>query len=310
MRKFLLLIITLTLLLTGCATNITENNQPEKAEFIITDSLGNSCSLKKNARIACGYGSFSECWLLSGGKLIGVTSDAVEERNLSFDNNTEIIGTVKEISAEKLISIAPDYVILSSEISSQLKLQKVLNQAGIACGYFKIDSFEDYRNIMKQFCGYNERSDLYEENVVKTENKINDILKKAPENSEKTYLLMRAYSTGIKVKTDNIADDIIKSFKVTSIIENTPSLLDNLSVEEIIVQNPDYIFVLTMGDENAAKEYLANNIENNPAWSTISAVKNNNYIILPKELFHYKPNNRWDDSYEYIAKILYPEIFR
>ena len=41
-----------------------------------------------------------------------------------------------------------------------------------------------------------------------------------------------------------------------------------------------------------------------------TAVKNGNLVVLPKELFHYKPNDRWDDSYEYLAKIIYPEIFR
>ena len=32
------------------------------------------------------------------------------------------------------------------------------------------------------------------------------------------------------------------------------------------------------------------------------------YVILPGELFHYKPNKRWGESYEYLADILYPEI--
>ncbi len=52
---------------------------------------------------------------------------------------------------------------------------------------------------------------------------------------------------------------------------------------------------------------MAENIENNPAWSERSAVKNSRYIYLPKDLFHYKPLNRWDESYAYIAKLLLNE---
>ena len=33
------------------------------------------------------------------------------------------------------------------------------------------------------------------------------------------------------------------------------------------------------------------------------------YIVLPKDLFHYKPNNRWGESYQYLGEILYPELF-
>ena len=32
-------------------------------------------------------------------------------------------------------------------------------------------------------------------------------------------------------------------------------------------------------------------------------------IVLPKDLFHYKPNNRWGESYQYLGEILYPELF-
>ena len=34
-----------------------------------------------------------------------------------------------------------------------------------------------------------------------------------------------------------------------------------------------------------------------------------NRELLPKDLFHYKPNERWDESYEYLARILYPSVF-
>ena len=41
----------------------------------------------------------------------------------------------------------------------------------------------------------------------------------------------------------------------------------------------------------------------------LTAVKQDRLILLPKELFHYKPNARWGESYAYLAKILYPQCF-
>jgi iron complex transport system substrate-binding protein len=80
-------------------------------------------------------------------------------------------------------------------------------------------------------------------------------------------------------------------------------------MEVIIQEDPDFIFVITMGDSEKALQNLKEGIETNPAWKDLSAVKNNRYIVLPKELFHYKPNARWGESYEYVAKILYPDKF-
>lgn len=299
-------ILTVILLLCGCTS---QNKPTDTSGYKITDSFGNSSYLPKNARVVSCYGSFAQCWALSGGELAGVTDDAIGERNLKLSDDTKIIGTVKEINTENLINLNPDYVILSSDIATHEKLSKSLTDMGIQNGRFNIDSFEDYDSMMKQFCGYNNRDDLYEKYVTDVKKDIEKTISQIPQNGQKTYLLMRAYSTGIKVKRQNIADDIIARF-ATNIAEKNPSLLEDISVEEVIKENPDYIFVLTMGSEESAKEYLENNIENNPAWAGLDAVKSGNYIILPKDLFHYKPNNRWNESYEYIAKIIYPQIYR
>ena len=121
---------------------------------------------------------------------------------------------------------------------------------------------------------------------------------------------MRAFSSGIKAKKDdNLAGQILNELGITNIADANPSLLEEMSVEHIIKEDPDFIFALTMGSEAAAATYLNENVESNPVWQDLKAVKNNNYILLPKDLFHYKPNNRWDESYEYLAKIIYPEVF-
>lgn len=308
MKKILYCFILIFLFtITGCQSN--KNIKYTNEENTITDCLGNSCVLPDNPRIVSCYGSFSECWLLSGGNLVGVTDDAVDERNLNIDDSVTNVGTVKDINLELVISLVPDYVILSNEIASHKQLAPALKNMGVNFGFFQIDNFTDYDELMAQFCKINKRDDLYKQNVLDVSENINLILSKIPEESNKTYLVMRAYSTGIKVKTDNIADNILREFNIANITDKTPSLLNDLSAEHIISQNPDYIFVLTMGDEDAAYKYIKENIENNPAWKDLDAVKNNNYIVLPKNLFHYKPNNRWDESYEYIAKIIYPEIF-
>ena len=80
-------------------------------------------------------------------------------------------------------------------------------------------------------------------------------------------------------------------------------------MDTIIAEDPDYIFVTTMGDSQKAIDALKAGIESNPAWGSLSAVQNGRYLILPKDLFHYKPNARWAESYEYLARILYPDLF-
>lgn len=274
----------------------------------LTDAFGGSTVIKKDARVVSCYASFAECWELSGGTLVGVTSDALEEGRIKSE--PALVGTVKQIDLERLTALSPDYVILSADLTAHTRLDGNLTQLGIAHGYFRVDTFEDYSRLMEQFCAVNGRPDLYEKNVIQTGERIEAVLSMIPRDQKQSVLLIRAYSTGVKAKTDdNLAGQILSELGLLNIADETPSLLEDMSLEHIISRDPDHIFVLTMGSEESARAYLAENIESSPAWSGLTAVKNGNYRILPKDLFHYKPNSRWNESYEYLAKCIYPEIF-
>lgn len=308
-RRFFcaLLLFSVLLSLAACAASPA----PEEPDGVaLRDVNGSTVRLRPESRLVFGEASLAECWLLAGGMPVGVPLDAIEERALPLAADTAAVGTVKSPDLEKIAALEPDYVVLSADLSAHAQLKDILEQMGIPCGYFRLDSFEDYRELMAQFCAVTGRADLYEENVLSVEMRIAALRDKLPEAPGLSALLLRAYSTGMKAKTDdNPAGKILKDFGLENPAESNPSLLEELSIEKIILDDPDYIFVMTMGSETEAREYLRANVESDPAWSGLSAVKNGRYIILPQELFHYKPNDRWDDSYEYLAKIIYPDLF-
>ena len=337
MKRILPLFLALALLLTGCtAVSTTEStsqtvsqvdspssalesaaesasSQLESAgEVSITDSNGSQITLDTSApRVVAAYGSFAEAWLLAGGELCGVTQDALEQRDLGLPEDIAVVGTVKEPNAEEIIALEPDLVLLASDITAQADIRDVLENAGLACAFFQVDTFADYAFMMEQLCAITGRDDLYEENVTQVGQQIEEAQANAALSSTRpNVLLIRAFSTGIKAKTDDeLAGAILKDLGAHNIADDHPSMLEDLSLEEVIAADPDYIFVTTMGDEQKALDYLNGLIQQNPAWSELSAVKEDRYIVLPKDLFHYKPNNRWGESYQYLGEILYPELF-
>lgn len=333
MKRILPLFLALALLLTGCtAVSTTESTSqtvsqvdspssaPESAssqlesagEVSITDSNGSQITLDTSApRVVAAYGSFAEAWLLAGGELVGVTQDALEQRDLGLPEDIAVVGTVKEPNAEEIIALEPDLVLLASDITAQADIRDVLENAGLACAFFQVDTFADYAFMMEQLCAVTGREDLYQENVTQVGQQIEEAQAKAALSSTRpNVLLIRAFSTGIKAKTDDeLAGAILKDLGAHNIADDHPSMLEDLSLEEVIAADPDYIFVTTMGDEQKALDYLNGLIQQNPAWSELSAVKEDRYIVLPKDLFHYKPNNRWGESYQYLGEILYPQLF-
>jgi iron complex transport system substrate-binding protein len=309
---FVLLIISLfTLVLTGC------KEQPEEKEnsdyyYSFTDALGNTVNLKnKPQRVVSLVGSYAETWILAGGELSGVTSDVVSERNLDLPSETKIVGTIKDPNLEEIIALSPDFVLLSTDIESHVKISETLKKPNIPFAFFKVEHFEDYLDMLDVCTDITGNKELYEKNGLAVKKQIDDILKKIDKNNNLQILLIRAFSSGAKAKDDdNMACKILNDLGTVNIASKHKSLLEDLSMEEIILEDPDYIFVVTMGNSEQALKTLKDGIEKNPAWNKLSAVKNDRYIVLPKELFHYKPNAKWGESYEYIAKILYPDEFK
>lgn len=275
-----------------------------------TDALGYSVTLSSWERVASLYGSFAETWVLAGGALAGVTDDAVEERGMELGEDIVQLGGVKQPNLEEIIAVDPDFVILSADIAGHVDLHEALTSAGIPHAYYRVDRFSDYLEMLEQFCRMTGREDLYAQNGLAVQTEIDRILDIVQGQPAPTALLLRAFSTGAKAKgEDNLAGVMLRELGAENLVEQYESLLEDVSLEEVIAADPDFIFVVTMGSsEAAALDYMKQNFESNPAWAGLTAVREGRYIQLPKNLFHYKPNARWGESYAYLAKILYPEL--
>lgn len=274
-----------------------------------TDALNRPVTIQPPQRVVSLYGSFAEAWTLAGGTLAGTTQDAVEERGMTLPADVAIVGTVKTPDTERVAALNPDFVILSADIAGHVQLDAMLTDMQIPHAYFQVDTYTAYLDMLQGFCRLTGRRDLYEKNGAAVEREIQEVLQKVPADGKKpTVLLIRAFSTGAKAKgKDNLAGVILDDLGADNIVERHASLLEDLSIEEIIEEDPDYILVSVMGtDDQKALDALKKGVQANPAWNELQAVKNDRYIVLPKELFHYKPNARWGESYAYLAKILYP----
>ena len=309
--KRLLCGLLAALLLAACAAPAQSPAATDSAVDFV-DAQGTQVALQSWDRVVSLYGSFAELWLLSGGTLVGATTDAVEERGLDLGGDVALVGNVKTPSLEEVLALEPDFVILSADIEGHVALDESLTAAGVPHAYFRVDNFEDYCTVLRQFCQMTGRDDLFEEYGAAQQQRVERIKAAAAQmqDAAPTVLLIRAYSTGAKAKgTDIFAGAMLAELGADNIVTRYDSLLEDLSMETIIAADPDLILMVPMGaNEDAAAAYMAEHFEANPAWAGLTAVQNGCYAMLPKELFHYKPNARWADSYAYLAKILYPGL--
>lgn len=298
---------------SGSAQSSNQTSAEQQDAVTFTDALGRTVTVESWDRVAALYGSFAETWTLAGGTLVGSTDDAIKERGMDLGPDVAVVGTTKEPNTEELFALNPDFVLLSAETPAQVSLDDTLTRAGIPHAYLRTNTFEEYLTVLHQFCEMTGREDLYEKNGLSVQRQIDAVCEKVRQSGKPTptVLFLRAYSGGCKAKgADSLTGAMLADLGAENLADRTPSLLEDLSMEEIVTADPDYIFVTTMGaNSENSMAWMTEHLESSPAWSGLKAVQEGHYYILPKELFHYKPNARWGESYEYLAKLMYPDLF-
>lgn len=306
-----LLAALLCLLVPACAP-AAQSRPAGEHDITFTDSLGNQVVLEQAPeRVAALLGSYAEAWVLAGGEdsLMAVTRDAFEERGMDLREEVANLGESHQPNLEALFAAQPDLVLLTPDLEGQLALKESLDSAGIPNAWFKVETFEDYLAMLRTFTDLTGREDLYEHNGLAVQARIEAVKAAAQEKEGPSVLLLRAFSSNVKAKnSDNTAGVMLRDLGCKNIADSDSGLLEELQMEAILTANPEYIFVVTMGsDTEKAMDNLKDLFQSDPAWQSLAAIERGNVYVLDKQLFHYKPNARWGESYEKLAGILYPE---
>jgi iron complex transport system substrate-binding protein len=341
MKRMVLLLLSLVLvagMFTACSspkvedvdTPLVEDNKQNDdvtesiTEFGVTinedtvsfiDGRGQEVTINKNPqRAVVLYNSFLEVWMDNGGSVVGKLEPSVGQEEIAGVEDAEIVGKLGAISVEKVISVEPDLIIVNSTQKSQLELIPSFEGVGIPVIAIDYVGLDDYLTITRLFTALNEREDLFKSNALDIVEKIDDILATVPEEKEHKILLIMASAKSVTARdSTSYVGLMLEDLNTINIADESGGALSsqNFSMEKILEEDPDFIFVQTTGsDLDATIDRLKEDTEANPAWASLSAVKNDRYIILPKDIYMLKANLRYAEAYENLATILYPELFQ
>ena len=297
--------------LSGCKATSGNETANNENRVTFTDALGREVSVeKKPERTAALIGSFADVWALSGGTLCAAPEDAWEDFGLELPEAVNL-GGAHSPGFEALLSSDPDFVIASASTAANVDMKEQLENAGITVAFFDVDDFGDYLEMLDICTDITGRKDLFEKNGLNVKNEIDSIKAEfanadIPED-KRTVLLLRASAGFIKAKDSEgtILGEMLSDLGCINIADSDKSLLEDLSVESVIRNEPYRIFVVTMGDDTEkALSNLTRMMEENPAWGTLSAVKNDRLHVMEKKLFNIKPNAKWAQAYEKLSDIL------
>lgn len=308
MKKIVCVIIAaLIIILPGC---VKTEDKTEPDGYTFTDDMGNTVTVNEPKRVAALLGSYADVWMLAGGTVCASADDAWDDFGLDMPEDAVNLGNTKKLNFELLLSAKPDFVIASTNTLQNVEWKSSLDNAGITVAYFDVSDFNDYLRMLKICTDITGKSENYQKYGESLKFEIDEIHQRRENEPEQTVLVMRASATSIRAKNskNNVLGEMLATFNCVNIADKDKSLLENLSMESIVLQNPDKIFIVQSGDDTeGTKENIIKTLGDDPLWNELDAVKNGKVYYMDKRFFNLKPNAEWAKAYERLEECLYGE---
>lgn len=317
LKKILLCTAAISLLGIGrpeCVWASEQQAIQKTEEVTFTDSLGREVSVTAPQRTAALIGSYADVWHQAGGTVCASAEDAWDDFEFEMPEDAVNLGMTKEPSLEKLFEAQPDFILASTKTRANMEMLDTLNATGIPTAYFEINVFEDYLSMLKICTEITGREDLYKKNGLDVQAQIEEVLKHSEERLAKEeapkILVLVASASSIRAKnsTSGVLGMMLHDLGCVNIADSETSLLENLNIEYILKENPEYIFtVQSGGDTDGTEKALAELLGAGSAWSALTAVQEGRVFHMDKRLYNLKPNARWAEAYEGLERILSDE---
>jgi iron complex transport system substrate-binding protein len=311
----ILIVVTILVTFSGLqAKQAAPGSDPRSGYLKIKDDAGRTIILQhKPYRIVVLSPSFLELLYAMDGKAVGRPSSTAKLDVLSKQGqDIPEVGFVYNINVEKVVALQPDLVIAMQGMHEMLI--PVLESNHIPVMALRYKTYSDVFDKITLFGDITGNPKKAAAVLQTIKSKLKLITDKLPAQTIKIAIL-HATSKSVSLELENsIAGNTAKLLRLQNVAAgsmpvDSGSDMTPYSLEKLAERDPDLIFVVTMGKKDEIEKTMREDVESNPAWSTLRAVRNKKLVFLPSELFLLNPGLQIPESAEYMAKIVYPEVY-
>ncbi len=222
--------------------------------------------------------------------LLGITPVGVPTSTNPLPKDFEAItkiGSPMAPDLEVISSLQTELIIGASALQSSL--DQALTGMNIPSAYLPTESYDDLKlsfKVLGTYFGKEEKMNEVLQSIVAKENELEEQGKgkELPSvmlviGTSDSFMVMneKSYLGSLveRLGADNIAQSVLKA----------ASTYSPMNLEDIVVADPDMIFVLASGDHGANEDKFKQEIEKNSAWTQLSAYKNDKIYMLDYSTF-------------------------
>jgi len=218
------------------------------------------------------------------------------------------VGQAMAPNLEIVASLKPDLFIVDSMFKE--KIEKSLKEYDLNAFYFETGTYSKYIESIQKLGTELGKKD--EANKIVEEFKLTEkeVAKKAKDGEKpKVAVLFGGGDNFMLATKTSYLGDLVNTVGAENIADGLDGKVDSgyiqFSMEQIVKEDPDYILRFAHGDVEETKKSYEKAFDKNPAWQTLSAVKNGNVVDLDSSVFNVSANIFVKDAIKELGDILY-----
>lgn len=223
--------------------------------------------------------------------------------------SAEEVGMIHQPNQEKILALHPDLVI-GVNVPYHQQLRESLAKAGIPLYINVLDSYQDVLDTLTFFGELTGNQEQAEKSIKKLQSDHEQAVQKTQgHNSPRAVILFQTPQGSSAATRHSFAGDLMQQMGGQNLADQAGSAeaaFVPLSTEYIIRQNPEVIFIISMGNTEEQLKNFTDSLSSDPVWNGTDAVKNHRVFVLPNELFTVNPGMRMGEAMKTMAEALYP----
>lgn len=311
LKNFTCMFLCLLLLLAAGCGDSQKANQDIKGKYAtITDAAGRTVALDaRPERVVALNPSYLGMIDSVGGSIVGRANSKLVMVPASMQEASEI-GFVYNINMESLVGLKPDLVLAGK--NQHEKFVPLLESNNIKVVELDAKTYQEVQDTVRLLGKIYGTADKAEQECALLNSEIKAVTDKLPQEKKKIVIMHATASSVTAEGSRSIAgcvSDILGFENVAAKALQGKSEKTPYSMEALVEQNPEIIFITSMGKADEIENRLRSDFKNNPAWASLQAVQNGKVYVLPENLFLLNPGLEYPKAVEYMARQVYPEVF-
>lgn len=219
------------------------------------------------------------------------------------------VGQAMSPDLEIVASLEPDLFVMDNSFKESV--EESLKEYDLNTFFLKTGTYTEYVQSIEELGKAINKEEEATELVNELKEAQTAAANKKSDKSPTVAIIFGAGENFMLATETSYLGDLVKSIGATNIASNIDGAAESayvqLSLEQVLQQNPDYVLRFAHGNLEETKKSFDEAFDKNPAYQELDAVKNNKVVDLDPSVFNVSANLKVKDALTSLGDILYGE---